>query len=467
MAHGGSVTVSSSGNRFGAWLELSTSGGSANLYVGCTIPLMLQHEVSFPNGKLVLVGFVDTAGNNEATAACGIHNTGKSKKSTSANTGKSKKSTSAGKTKNPSSKRKKGKARTTRSKQKSKKAGHHFDSDYVPDMADASDVKYTFGSRWPNCLSIDDAVVIGADLADCGLHGSTYHCDHWNLTDACEGPAAVPGTDEMNAMCSDLCRNVPGCRGFMVDTVTDPNSGLCILGAEGSFGLVRSCFFYASSDRVLSDQDCHPPCAICGDGGPKRRLTQLTFKWRSHDSSGTTVGAVGAVTNGGVVAHGGSVTVSSSGNRFGARLELSTSGGSANLHVGCTIPLVLQQEVSFPDGELVLVSFVDTAGETENDAVCDNLAPHKGKRKFKKKYGASQSSKQTCSRPTHGASVDNTPEHTQLISSAVAAGILGAVVLVILIVAIVGAKRNMAKKRAAEAKATRDMFPIPSQFIDD
>jgi len=233
---------------------------------------------------------------------------------------------------------------------------------------------YTFGSRWGNCPSIDDSVVLGADQADCGLHGSIYHCDHWNLTNACEGPAAVPGTDKMNEMCNNLCTNVPGCRGFMVDTATDPSSGLCILGSEGSFALADSCFVYASSDLVLSDADCHPPCAICGDGGTKRRLTHITFKWRSSDGAGTTVSASGAfVTNGGAVSHDGTVTVSSSGGRLGASLELSTPSGSADLHVSCSVPLALQQAVSFPDGELVLVGFVDTTGETENDVVCDGL----------------------------------------------------------------------------------------------
>ena len=362
VANGGSVTVSSSGGRLGAWLELSTSGGYADLHVSCSIPLMLQQVVSFPDGELVLVGFVDTTGINEATATCGILGHGKTKKSTS-----------QGKTNNPKSKHK------TRM---AKRAGTYSDADSA-DTVYALNVSYSFGSRWGNCLTIDDSVVLGADLADCGLHGSIYHCDHWNLTNACEGPAAVPGTEEMNTMCSVLCRNVPGCRGFMVDTVTDPSSGLCILGSQGSFGLVDSCFFFASSDLVLSEEDCHPSSGGThspkGVGGAQPYKAVLTKK--SKQPSGMSMSSKRQVAG------------SKSSSKSGSKGTKSSSNG---------------------------------------------------------KSGSKGTNPETCTRPTSGARIDRTAEHTQLGGSAVAAGIIGTVGMLIMIVAIIGTKRALA------ARATRE-----------
>ena len=68
-----------------------------------------------------------------------------------------------------------------------------------------------------------------------GLNGVYEHCDHWVMSEACDGLAGTPGSPEMRRACMDLCSAVPSCTGYVVQ-VPDADTGLCILFNKSADG---------------------------------------------------------------------------------------------------------------------------------------------------------------------------------------------------------------------------------------
>lgn len=219
------------------------------------------------------------------------------------------------------------------------------------------------------CPRLDAAVNRGLNKPDCGLQpNGQYHCDFWNLTSACDGPAAVAGSLEMAEVCSELCDSQPACTAHMVGRSSEMDSGLCFL-MQGSPVLTKQCFYQSGAaggaDPTTTGCDTSPlsQCAAC-DLDSTEGFVELEFRWEAADgeSEARVVMNRAKGSNRGYVAHGSTVRFTPNNNvRFGNNAVLTVDGKQQKFNLRCSKGVVTGHRIIFSGGGLVFVGF-----ETEN-----------------------------------------------------------------------------------------------------
>lgn len=230
--------------------------------------------------------------------------------------------------------------------------------------------EYLSGMSIPSCPNLDLNVGRGLDKPDCGLHPDGYYCDYWDLSAACIGEAAVPGSNEMAGVCRSLCNRTQGCKGYILDNSINVNTGRCIPVSETS-QLSSSCFF-ESGDIESHRTDigvCETRCAACDD--PSDTFASLEFEWRANDDlSQVDVNIHKSVSSRrGALSHGQRVRFDSTRSK-GHKKKLKINAGDnqvARMSLGCQSGVFLGQRILLSQGYLVLVGFQTTSGASDFD----------------------------------------------------------------------------------------------------
>ena len=261
---------------------------------------------------------------------------------------------------------KSGKKRSRRAK----KSTDNFKSGTYSAATAAVVPRFSFRESIAECPDLDTSIIVGMNRPNCGWDGdNSYHCDRWDLTQACTGAAAVPGSPEMANVCSNLCSRVNGCTAYMVDHSFDVQSGFCIL-LDGKQTAVSSCFFQAGSTATFQGvNNCNVEATteICSSGN-KKKFKSLGFQWQPHNGAAqATITAQGAnVIGGSQVAAGEVVTITRHGRKmFGKTVSILIGRQTTKLKVSCKTPLELGAKVYFASGKLVLTSYTTDNGQTE------------------------------------------------------------------------------------------------------
>ena len=235
--------------------------------------------------------------------------------------------------------------------------------------------KFTFDQTVAGCPFLDTSVFEGADGKNCGMRGSRYYCDYWDLSQACQGPAAIPGSAMINA-CSQICSAVPDCTAFTLDHAVDAESGRCVLHG-GALELTSSCFSYGGVNSAVQQLECldvapdpavglsrtdgcidPDVCGASSGGRPRTLLFDYTSDGTGASGSmpggkATVVGEVSGVVQIGcnkaavlpsVVMPGQGFVLQPTGKRFGTRLRCTLTNGTSTQTVrfstSCSVELV-------------------------------------------------------------------------------------------------------------------------------
>ena len=226
--------------------------------------------------------------------------------------------------------------------------------------------RFRFGRSIQGCGGLDSSVIRGLNKPQCGAHNRKYHCDQYNLTQACTGAAAIPGSAAMASVCSRICGTIPACSSYMVDNSFNADTGLCIL-MEGEQSVSPSCFYQSGSaaSEYTGYQNCsNPACVLCTKKS-RVNLNSLTFRWEANDGTSQVEVAVkrATVDDRGVAIHGRTLTIESKKTRFKGSIAITIGRQKRKLQVNCKSPLVIGDSVDFKVGRLVLVDATTTEGD--------------------------------------------------------------------------------------------------------
>ena len=233
-------------------------------------------------------------------------------------------------------------------------------------------------SRLHACPRLDDSVSRGLNKPDCGLQPEgQYHCDFWNLTKACDGPAAVAGSLEMAGICSALCDSQPACTAYMVDRSSEMDSGLCFL-MQGSPVLTKQCFYQSGRtgdvDPTSTVCDTSPvsQCTAC-DPDSIEKFVELAFRWEAADGESDARVKIKRArgSHRGSVAHGDTAHFTPNKNvRFGVNVVIKVDDQQRKFNLRCSKGVVVGHRIPFTGGDLVLAGFETENGDTA-ETRCD------------------------------------------------------------------------------------------------
>jgi hypothetical protein len=249
---------------------------------------------------------------------------------------------------------------------------------------------YPQGDSVPDCPQLDASVLRSRTTTQCGLaaNGQSYNCDHYNLTAACIGAAAIPGSQAMHEVCANLCAGVLACGSYMLDQSIDLHGGLCILmEVTDDPILLESCFMTSgSASHISSSSQCNAllngdvpqaPCAVCDHELPLVPDV-IHLQWTSYAEASTVIFSsnLGLVTPGlaGEIPHGGVLQlVALPPADLAGSFQISTTAGTATLVVNCSEGTAIGEVLEFPDGYLTLVDFTNSLGNATSLCPAETL----------------------------------------------------------------------------------------------
>ena len=253
---------------------------------------------------------------------------------------------------------------------------------------------YPRGDAFPDCPRLDASVLRSRMTTQCGLatNGQSYNCDRYNLTAACNGAAAVPGSQSMHEVCANLCATVLACGSYMLDQSIDIHSGLCILmEVTANPILLESCYMTSGSpSHISSTSQCNAlltgdvpraPCAVCDHELPLIPDV-VHLQWTSYAAASTVIFSsnLGLFTPGrdGEIPHGGVLqVVALPPADLAGSFRISTTSGTATLVIDCSQGMFIGEVLEFPDGYLTFVDFANSLGNATSLCSADILTDAK------------------------------------------------------------------------------------------